>query len=43
MLVLLSPNFVENTRHSCAMPAFFALLMNKITAPGLSTLFLNRP
>jgi len=28
--ILLPANFVENTRHSGAMPVFFALLANKI-------------
>lgn len=34
-LVLLLVNFVKNTRHSVAMPVFFALLTNKITSPIL--------
>jgi hypothetical protein len=34
---------IKNTRHNIAMPAFFALLANKITAYKLVTLFGNKP
>lgn len=39
-LVLLPANFVENTRRSCAMPAFFASLATKITSLNWITLFM---
>ncbi len=42
-LVLLHANFVKNTRHSDAMPVFFALLAHKITLPILPTYYFVNP
>jgi len=42
-LVLLHANYVKNTRHSGAMPVFFALLARKITSPILPTYYFAIP
>ncbi len=43
MLVLLLANFVKKPRRSFVLPAFFALLPNKVASPNSENLFLNKP